>query len=106
MNVYDTVNKLSQEIKESDEFKNYKRYKESMKSNSEVNEEIKKFQALRYEVQISAMQGLETNKDKENRGISQESNNVRKRSVITNIDSNIYKKVKSEITNSNITINQ
>ena len=41
----------------------------------------------------------ETNKNKENRGISQESNNVRKRSVITNIDSNIYKKVKSEITN-------
>ena len=31
----------------------------------EVNEQIKKFEALRYEIQISAMQGLELNKDKE-----------------------------------------
>lgn len=65
MNVYDTVNKLAQEIKDSEEFKSYKKYKELVKSNSEVNEKIKKFEALRYEVQISAMQGLETNKDKE-----------------------------------------
>lgn len=65
MNVYDTVNKLAQEIKDSDEFKNYKKYKELVKSNAEVNENIKKFETLRYELQISAMQGLETNKDKE-----------------------------------------
>ena len=65
MNVYDTVNKLAQEIKDSKEFKNYKKYKELVKSNQEVNEQIKKFEALRYEIQISAMQGLELNKDKE-----------------------------------------
>ncbi len=65
MNVYDTVNKLAQEIKDSEEYKNYKKYKELIKSNSEVNEKIKKFETLRYEVQISAMQGLETNKEKE-----------------------------------------
>lgn len=65
MNVYDTVNKLAQEIKDSDEFKNYKKYKELIKSNTEVNENIKKFETLRYELQISAMQGLESNKDKE-----------------------------------------
>ena len=65
MNVYDTVNKLAQEIKDSEEFKNYKKYKELVKSNQEVNEQIKKFEALRYEIQISAMQGLELNKDKE-----------------------------------------
>ena len=65
MNVYDTVNKLAQEIKNSDEFKNYVKYKELFKSNSEVSEKIKKFQALRYEIQISAMQGIEINKDKE-----------------------------------------
>ena len=57
MNVYDTVNKLAQEIKDSEEFKNYKKYKELVKSNQEVNEQIKKFEALRYEIQISAMQG-------------------------------------------------
>lgn len=65
MNVYDTVNKLAQEIKDSEEFKNYKKYKEIIKSNQEVSENIKKFETLRYEIQISAMQGLETNKDKE-----------------------------------------
>jgi len=65
MNVYDTVNKLAQEIKDSEEFKNYKKYKELVKSNQEVNEQIKKFEALRYEIQISTMQGLELNKDKE-----------------------------------------
>ncbi len=65
MNVYDTANKLAQEIKSSDEFKNYKKYKELVKTNTEVNDKIKKFETLRYEVQISAMQGLETNKDKE-----------------------------------------
>ena len=64
MNVYDTANQLAQEIRESDEFKNYKKYKELLKANAEVSEQIKKFQALRYEVQISAMQGLETDKDK------------------------------------------
>ena len=65
MNVYDTVNKLAQEIKDSEEFKNYKKYKELIKANQEVSEKIKKFETLRYEIQISAMQGLETNKDKE-----------------------------------------
>lgn len=65
MNVYDTVNKLAQEIKSSEEYKNYKKYKELVKANQEVNDGIKKFENLRYEVQIAAMQGLENNKDKE-----------------------------------------
>ena len=65
MNVYDTVNKLAQEIKASDEFNNYKKYKELIKSNAEISEKIKKFETLRYEIQVSAMQGLEVNKDKE-----------------------------------------
>ena len=65
MNVYDTVNKLAKEIQESDEFKNYKKYKTIVKENTEINDQIKKFENLRYELQISAMQGLETNKEKE-----------------------------------------
>ena len=65
MNVYDTVNKLAQEIKESDEFKNYKKYKKIVKENIELNEKIKKFEILRYEIQISAMQGLKVNNEKE-----------------------------------------
>ena len=65
MNVYDTVNKLAQEIKESNEFLNYKKYKKIIKDNPEVDTSIKKFETLRYEIQISAMQGIEVNKDKE-----------------------------------------
>lgn len=65
MNVYDTVNKLAQEIRESEEYKNFKKYKEVIKADNETNEKIKKFEELRYELQISAMQGLEVNKDKE-----------------------------------------
>jgi len=65
MNVYDTVNKLAQEIKDSEEFKNFKKYKELVKSNQEIGKMINKFEALRYEIQISAIQGLEANKDKE-----------------------------------------
>ena len=65
MNVYDTVNKLAQEIKESEEYKTYEKYKELVKLNNETYEGIKKFENLRYEVQISAMQGKELNKDKE-----------------------------------------
>ena len=65
MNVYDTVNKLAQEIKNSDEFKNYKKHKEIIRANPELNESIKKFETLRYEIQISAMQGLEVESEKE-----------------------------------------
>lgn len=65
MNVYDTVNKLAQEIKDSEEFKSYKKYKEIIRSNAELNESIKKFETLRYEIQISAMQGLSVNNEKE-----------------------------------------
>ena len=51
--------------KDSEEFKSYKKYKEIIKSNGEINEKIRRFEALRYEIQISAMQGLEVKKDKE-----------------------------------------
>lgn len=65
MNVYDTVNKLAQEIKASEEFVNFKKYRELVKTNQETNEKINKFEALRYEIQISAMQGLQVSKEKE-----------------------------------------
>lgn len=65
MNVYDTVNKLAQEIKDSEEYKNYKKYKEIIKANTQIDEQIKKFETLRYEIQIAAMQGLEPSKEKE-----------------------------------------
>lgn len=65
MNVYDTVNKLAQEIKDSEEYKNFKKYKELVKSNTEINDKMKKFEELRYETQIAAMQGVKPEEDKE-----------------------------------------
>lgn len=65
MNVYDTVNKLAQELKTSDEYVNFKKYKELINNNSEVKDKIKKFQTLRYDIQIGAMQGVEPDKEKE-----------------------------------------
>lgn len=65
MNVYDTANKLAQEIKESEEYKSYKKYKQLIKKNAEISEKIKEFEELRYELQISAMQGKQADKEKE-----------------------------------------
>ena len=65
MNVYDTVNKLAQEIKESEEYKNFKKYKEIVKSNKEIADNLKKFEELRYGAQITAMQGIKPDPEKE-----------------------------------------
>ncbi|MBR3163025.1 MAG: YlbF family regulator [Clostridia bacterium] len=56
MNVYDTANKLAQEIKSSDEYTNYKKAKESIDLKPDVKTKIMDFQKLRYEAQIAAMQ--------------------------------------------------
>ena len=65
MNVYDTVNKLAQEIKSSEEYNNFKKYKELVKSNTEIESKLKKFEELRYETQIAAMQGIKPEESKE-----------------------------------------
>ena len=65
MNVYDTANKLAQEIKLSNEYAEFKKSKEKIHSNVELENKIKEFEKIRYEVQISALQGKESNKEKE-----------------------------------------
>ncbi len=65
MNVYDTANKLAQEIKSSNEYIEFKRTKERIQSNAELENRIKEFEKIRYEVQISALQGKECDKEKE-----------------------------------------
>lgn len=62
MNVYDTANKLAAEIKNSDEYKNYKELKEALLSNSESKSKIEEFEKLRYEMQIMSYSG-EPNKE-------------------------------------------
>ena len=62
MNVYDTVNKLAQELKESEEYVNYKKAKETINSKPELKNKIQKFEEARYDAQITMMQ---TGKDDE-----------------------------------------
>ena len=46
MQVYDTANRLAQEIKDSEEFINYKMAKQTINLNEELEEKIKKVQDL------------------------------------------------------------
>ena len=56
MNVYDTANKLAQEIKQSEEYATYKMAKEAINLNVELKNKIDEFEKARYEAQIVALQ--------------------------------------------------
>ena len=56
MNIYDTANKLSSEIRASEEYVNFKMAREVINLRPDLKEEITKFEGLRYEVQIMQMQ--------------------------------------------------
>lgn len=56
MNIYDTANQLSSEIRASEEYVNYKMAREVINLRPELKEQITKFEQLRYEVQINQMQ--------------------------------------------------
>lgn len=57
MNIYDTANKLASEIKESEELKEYQKYKDLIVQNPKWKEKVKQFEQDRYELQLEAMQG-------------------------------------------------
>lgn len=56
MNVYDTANKLAQEIRQSEEYNNYKMAKQAIALNPDLNIKIKEFEKKRYDSQIKIMQ--------------------------------------------------
>ena len=56
MQVYDTANRLAQEIKESEEYVNYKMAKQAIDLNIELKKQIEEFEKARYEEQITYMQ--------------------------------------------------
>lgn len=64
MNVYDTLNRLAEEIKQSEEFINFKMAKQTISMFPELKEKILEFEKLRYEEQITAIQ--KGNNDKNN----------------------------------------
>ena len=56
MQVYDTANRLAQEIKDSEEYVNYKMAKQAIDLNIELKKQIEEFEKARYEEQITYMQ--------------------------------------------------
>ncbi|MCI8636360.1 MAG: YlbF family regulator [Clostridia bacterium] len=56
MQIYDTANRLAQEIKQSEEYVNYKMAKQALNLNSTLKEKMLQFEQKRYETQIMAMQ--------------------------------------------------
>ena len=64
MNVYDTVNKLAQEIKQSEEYVTYKMAKQAINLNIELKNKIDEFEKARYEAQIIALQTEKQDDDK------------------------------------------
>lgn len=64
MNVYDTVNKLAQEIKDSKEYNNYKMAKQVVNLNKDLKNRIDEFENARYEVQMLAIQTGKNDEEK------------------------------------------
>ena len=60
--VYDTANKLAEEIKNSEEYITYQMAKQAINLNYELKKQIDEFEKARYEAQIIALQ---TGKDDE-----------------------------------------
>ncbi len=56
MNIYDTANQLAQEIKQSEEYINYKMAKQALNLNANLKEKMAKFEQIRYETQLATMQ--------------------------------------------------
>ena len=67
MNIYDTANKLASEIKQSEEYVNYKMAKEALNLKPDLKEQMKEFEKARYEVQINQMQTGKQDEEKLNK---------------------------------------
>lgn len=67
MNIYDTANRLASEIKQSEEYVNYKMAKETLNLNSELKKKIGEFEMARYEAQITQMQTGKEDEEKLNK---------------------------------------
>ncbi|MCI9040121.1 MAG: YlbF family regulator [Clostridia bacterium] len=64
MQVYDTANRLAQEIKDSEEYKAYKKLKDEIHNDFERKQKVEEFEKLRYEIQLMTYAGKEQNQEK------------------------------------------
>ena len=67
MNVYDTANKLAGEIRQSEEYMNYKMAREALALNPDIKKKIGEFEVARYEEQITQMQTGKEDEEKMNK---------------------------------------
>ena len=67
MNVYDTANKLAAEIKQSEEYVNYKMAREALALNPDLKKKIGEFEAARYDAQLTQMQTGKEDVEKTNK---------------------------------------
>lgn len=56
MQVYDTANRLAAEIKESEEYINYKMAKQAINLNYELKKKLEEFEKARYDEQVEMLQ--------------------------------------------------
>lgn len=64
MQVYDTANRLAQEIRESEEYREYKKLKDEIHNNQDKKQKVEDFEKLRYEVQLMAYTGEAKDEEK------------------------------------------
>ena len=64
MNIYDTANRLAQELKQSEEYVNYKMAKETLNLKPDLKKKIQEFEEVRYDAQITAMQTGKNDEEK------------------------------------------
>lgn len=63
MNVYDEAHKLTQAIRESEEYKQYQAVKEKVKGNSELEKSLNDFKAKQLALQAGQMMGQQMDQD-------------------------------------------
>ena len=64
MQVYDSANRLAQQIRESEEYKEYKKLKDEIHNNQDKKQKVEDFEKLRYEVQLMAYTGEAKDEEK------------------------------------------
>ena len=67
MNVYDTANRLATEIKQSEEYLNYKKAREALALNPDLKKKIGEFEVARYDAQLTQMQMGKEDEEKTNK---------------------------------------
>jgi len=64
MNIYDTANRLAQEIRSSEEYIGYKKLKDTLMNNVDTKKKIEDFEKMRYDIQLMQYTGEAKDEEK------------------------------------------